>query len=78
MVPEHRPPPSWPVLASIKYENAVLHYNPDAEPVLRNVSFEIGNNVRFSLLRFLLGIRNDLTRVRERERERIHRKKLAL
>ncbi|KAM7505799.1 hypothetical protein LguiB_004703 [Lonicera macranthoides] len=41
VIESNRPPPGWPSLGSIKFENVVLRYRPELPPVLHGLSFII-------------------------------------
>ncbi|ERM99159.1 ABC transporter C family member 2 [Amborella trichopoda] len=41
VIESDRPPPGWPALGTIKFENVVLRYRPELPPVLHNLSFSI-------------------------------------
>ena len=40
-IENNHPPPGWPSLGSIKFQNVVLRYRPELPPVLYGLSFEI-------------------------------------
>ncbi|CAL5345397.1 unnamed protein product [Camellia sinensis] len=41
IIESHRPPPGWPSLGSIEFEDIVLRYRPELSPVLHGLSFTI-------------------------------------
>ncbi|GMM34216.1 hypothetical protein DASC09_015410 [Saccharomycopsis crataegensis] len=41
VIENSRPPIQWPMKGGIKFENYTTKYNADANPVLKNVSFEV-------------------------------------
>ncbi|XP_039167225.1 ABC transporter C family member 12 isoform X1 [Eucalyptus grandis] len=41
IVESNRPPPGWPSLGSIKFEDVVLRYRPELPPVLHGLSFSV-------------------------------------
>ncbi|KAJ3206162.1 hypothetical protein HDU67_008352 [Dinochytrium kinnereticum] len=41
IVPNMRPPPSWPSKGSIKVNNLEMKYSKESSPILNNVSFEV-------------------------------------
>ncbi|KAF3782031.1 ABC transporter C family member 2 [Nymphaea thermarum] len=41
VVESNRPPPGWPALGTIKFEDVVLRYRPELPPVLHGLSFTV-------------------------------------
>ncbi|OZJ06966.1 hypothetical protein BZG36_00075 [Bifiguratus adelaidae] len=41
IIPENRPPPSWPTAGEVEVKNLVMQYAPENSPVLRDISFKV-------------------------------------
>ncbi|CAL5323192.1 unnamed protein product [Camellia sinensis] len=50
IIESHRPPPGWPSLGSIKFEDVVLHYRPELPPVLHGLSFTISPSEKVGIV----------------------------
>ncbi|KAK9088503.1 hypothetical protein Scep_027585 [Stephania cephalantha] len=70
-----RPPPAWPALGSIKFEDVVLRYRPELPPVLHGLSFAVSPSEKVGIVgRTGAGkssMLNALFRIVELERGRI-------
>ncbi|XP_028090849.1 ABC transporter C family member 2-like isoform X7 [Camellia sinensis] len=50
IIESHRPPPGWPSLGSIKFEDVVLRYRPELPPVLHGLSFTISPSEKVGIV----------------------------
>ncbi|GLT67383.1 hypothetical protein SLA2020_396970 [Shorea laevis] len=50
VIESNRPPPGWPSLGSIKFEDAVLRYRPELPPVLHGLSFTISPSEKVGIV----------------------------
>ncbi|CAL5361918.1 unnamed protein product [Camellia sinensis] len=50
IIESHRPPPGWPSLGSIKFEDVVLRYKPELPPVLHGLSFTISPSEKVGIV----------------------------
>jgi len=50
VIPENRPPPNWPVNATVIMKNVSMRYRIGLEPVLKNVSFEIRDKEKIGVV----------------------------
>ncbi|KAK9267442.1 hypothetical protein L1049_009868 [Liquidambar formosana] len=50
IIESNRPPPGWPLLGSIKFEDVVLRYRPELPPVLHGLSFMISPSEKVGIV----------------------------
>ncbi|KAI3439159.1 uncharacterized protein J3R85_005115 [Psidium guajava] len=50
IVDSSRPPPGWPSLGSIKFEDVVLRYRPELPPVLHGLSFSVAPREKLGIV----------------------------
>ena len=50
VIDNNRPPPGWPSLGSIRFEDVVLRYRPELPPVLQGVSLTIFSSVEVGIV----------------------------
>jgi ATP-binding cassette subfamily C (CFTR/MRP) protein 1 len=41
IIPDHRPPPEWPVKGEVQIKDLVMAYAPELPPVLKGISLNI-------------------------------------
>uniref|UniRef100_A0A7N0T3Q1 ABC-type xenobiotic transporter n=1 Tax=Kalanchoe fedtschenkoi TaxID=63787 RepID=A0A7N0T3Q1_KALFE len=50
VIEENRPPPGWPSLGSIQFEDVVLRYRPGLPPVLHGLSFSVSPSEKIGIV----------------------------
>ncbi|XP_027186675.1 ABC transporter C family member 12-like isoform X1 [Cicer arietinum] len=50
IIETNRPPPGWPTLGSIEFENVVLSYRPELPPVLHGLSFTVPSTEKIGVV----------------------------
>ena len=41
IIPDHRPPPEWPVKGEVHIKDLVIAYGPELPPVLKGITLDI-------------------------------------
>ncbi|CAB4387319.1 unnamed protein product [Rhizophagus irregularis] len=50
IIPDHRPPPEWPVKGEVQIKDLVMAYAPELPPVLKGVSLDISSGEKVGIV----------------------------
>jgi ABC-type multidrug transport system fused ATPase/permease subunit len=50
IIPDHRPPPEWPVKGEEQIKDLVISYAPELPPVLKGVSLNVNSGERIGIV----------------------------